>query len=210
MLSGSNRNGHQGGRQASTGPFVRTGKYVKSYDKFPSRFALKMDDGVGAVKSFMGCFITFVWVCIIIVYAIQKIDVLVYKKGVNVLATVKDLHFEDTQEFDYYKNSFNLAVAFTAYDNNQEWSLDPRYGELVINAFEWGYDENGDPFTTRNPLKTHNCTREELHLEDSADSHFFNIHSQSKKHLKRFWKKFLYIDPHERRVSGSYDSESAR
>ena len=169
-----------------------------------------MDDGIGAIKSYMGCFCTLFWVGIIMLYAMQKIDILINKKGVNVLATIKDLHFDDNEEFDYYKNSFNVAVAFTGYDNSYEWSLDARYGQLVVNAFEWGYDEDGDPFTERKPLKTHKCTREELHLEDSADSQFFHIHGSSKRSMERYWQKFLCIDPPERRIAGSYDSESAR
>ena len=46
------------------------GKYIKSQDKFPNRFALKMDAGVGGIKSYMGCFCTLIWVGIILVYAI--------------------------------------------------------------------------------------------------------------------------------------------
>ena len=187
MPSRSHRQGHQRGGTPPAGPLDRAGKKVKSYDKFPNRFALKMDDGVGAIKSYMGCFCTFIWVCIILVYAAQKIDVLAGKKGVKVLATVKDLHFEEKQEFNYKDNGLNIAVAFTGFDNERTWSLDPRYGELVVNAYEWGYDENGDPFTERKPLNTHNCTREELNLEDSSDSQFYDIHISSEKYVDFYW-----------------------
>ena len=77
----------------------------------------------------------------------------------NILAALKDLHFDDRDEFNYKDNGMNVAVAFTAFDNNRTWSLDPAYGELVVTSLEWGYDENGSPFSRRKLIKTHNCTR---------------------------------------------------
>ena len=39
---------------------------------------------------------------------------------------------------NYEINGFNVAAAFTAYDNESENILDPSYGELVFNHYWWG------------------------------------------------------------------------
>lgn len=86
------------------------------------------------------------------------------KKDINILATSKELHFNERDIFDYQKG-LNVAVAFTAFDNSETWSLDPSYGELVVNKYRWGYKVDGQPFTEISVLPTHNCTREELNLD---------------------------------------------
>ena len=73
-----------------------------------------------------------------------------------------------------YKNGFNVAAAFTAYNGNTEWSLDPSYGELVIKHYAWGEREDGSYFAYRDPRPTHVCSREELGLEeDKTNAKFF-------------------------------------
>ena len=66
----------------------------------------------------------------------------------SILSTIEDLYFSDEDEFTY-DQGLNIAVGFTAFDNITTWSLDPAYGKLVINSFEWGYDAEGTPFTVR-------------------------------------------------------------
>ena len=97
------------------GPLVKAGKYIKSYDKFGKGFALKMDGGVGSLKTYMGLCCTIVWVVIILVFAAQKLDILINKKQVSVLGSKKLSFFSD--EGFSYKEGLNIAVAYTAYDN---------------------------------------------------------------------------------------------
>ena len=66
---------------------------------------------------------------VVLLYAYQKVDVLINKKDVDVLSTVNDLHFSPDDVFSY-ENGLNLAVAFTAYDSNPEPILDPTYGTI--------------------------------------------------------------------------------
>ena len=81
----------------------------------------------------------------------------------------------------------------------------------MINSFSWGNNPDGTPFTERKPLKTHNCTREELNLEgDGSNAKLFPIHRSSKSNIDFYWKKFLCVDPEEMRISGDYNSKKAR
>ena len=124
---------------------------------------------------------------------------------------MKDLHFKDTDEFTYKDDGLNIAIAFTAFDNTEEWMLDATYGELEINSYEWGYDEDGKPFTARKPLNVHNCTREELNLgAEPSEARFYDLHESSRYTVDFYWQKFLCIDPEDLRVSGDYNSETAR
>ena len=150
-----------------------------------------MDAGVANIKTLMGTLCSLIWVGIIIVYAMQKIDILVWKKSVTILQSIKDLHFKDRDEFTY-EQGLNVAVAFTAFDNEVTWSLDPSYGELVFNSYEWGYYDNGQPYSIRTPLETHNCTRRQLNLEedqneDGTDANFFQLHSSSRGSVDFYW-----------------------
>ena len=66
----------------------------------------------------------------------------------DILSTILDLHLTDDDEFGS-QNGLNIAVAFTAYDNETEWSLDPTVGELVFNSFSWGPVEESPGVRTR-------------------------------------------------------------
>lgn len=94
----------------------------------------------------MGFFCTFVWVAIIVVFAWQKLDTLFYKKSVSILASVKDLHYDDQEEFTY-EQGLNIAFGFTGFDDKTTWDLDPQFGELKIVAYEWNQNDGGKAIT---------------------------------------------------------------
>ena len=157
----------------------------------------------------MGTFCTLIWVAIIVMFAWQKTDILINKKSVSILSTTKDLYYSDQDEFKF-KDGLNIAVAFTAFDNVTEWSLNPRMGELVITSYEWGI-EDGKPWTDRKPVSYHNCTREELSLDgDGSDARFYPTHGSSHSSVDFYWRKMLCLDKNELRISGDYNSGQAR
>ena len=53
------------------------------------------------------------------------------RKDVNVLSTINRLFFDDDDVFSF-ENGLNVAVGLTAYDSEQEWILDRKYGELYF------------------------------------------------------------------------------
>ena len=50
------------------------------------------------------------------VFFYLKLDVLINKKDVNILSTANRLFYNDEDEFTF-DNGFNVAVAFTEYNN---------------------------------------------------------------------------------------------
>ena len=67
------------------------------------------------------------------------------------------------------EDGLNIAVAFTGFDSETEWTLDPSYGSLVINSYEWGKTDDGSYFTDRKKLEEHVCTESELGLIDGDE-----------------------------------------
>ena len=105
-------------------------------------------------------------------------------------------------------------MAFTGYDNEEEWILPREIGTLMFQSYEWGPDENGQfGFKFKN-LTTHICTEEELGLNDNKKDpnhgQFFKIHDQSLINVKLYRKKFLCIDKEEIRLYGDYNSLEAQ
>ena len=164
------------------------------------------------LKSVMGTICTAIWVCIILFFAINKFDILIGRKATNILSATREMHFSSKDEFDS-KQGLSIAVGFTAYDNEQTWSLDPSYGELVINTYEWGLRDDGSPYTDRQRLETHNCTREELTLEEGegrSSSGFYPIIESNRHVLDLYWRKMVCINAEDARIYGDFNSIEAR
>ena len=187
-----------------------THKWIKSKDKFGRGFGFKMDAGVGQIRTKMGTCCTLIWVIIILVYAMQKLDTLIFKKQISILSSKKELYFSETDRFTY-DQGLNFAVGYTAFDNETEWTLDPRYGEIVINSFSWGFSEDQTPYTERKPIGMHNCTKEELGLEgDPSKSRFHTVDQASAYSINFYWRKLLCVDEKDMYIMGDYNSETAR
>ena len=123
----------------------------------------------------MGTFCSFLLVTVTIAYAYTKLDVLIYRKDVDVVSSVKNMHFDYSFVFEA-KNGLNVAAAFTSYDSEREWILEPEYGELVFNSFTWGPNPDGSYFTERKKLDSHICTRDELGLDGNENANFLPLH----------------------------------
>lgn len=102
----------------------------------------------------------------------MKVDTLRLRNDANIMSTVNDYFFEDDEKFTF-DNGLNIAIGFTAYDDDREVVLDPTYGELVWNSYTWGDRDDGKRIIERTPLEMHSCTDEELGLtEDKTNSKF--------------------------------------
>ena len=106
---------------------------------------MRIDEGEESVNSFFGGIFSIVLLLLVIMYCIQKADVLISKKDVDILSTINDGAFSPDDIFNY-SNGFAFAAAFTAYDSETENILFPEYGSLIFNQYSWGADENGDVF----------------------------------------------------------------
>jgi len=148
---------------------------------------MNLDEGEQDIKSLMGSLCSIILMALTILYSIQKADVLISKKDVDILSTINDDTYTSDDVFAY-KNGFNIAVAFTAFDSESEWILDPTYGSLEFNHFSWGQDEiDGSPFTRREKKLEHMCSQEELGLsEDRSQSKFMPINESSKPYVELY------------------------
>ena len=158
----------------------------RSQDSFGESYSMKLEDGNDKLQTVMGSLCSIILLLITLFYAYLKFDVLRNKKDVNVLSTIKDSFFTDADHFSY-KEGLNIAVAFTAYDNERNPILDPTIGELVINEYSWGVKDDGSVFSARVPLNDHECSRDELNLDDDAeDPKFFKPHPLSKSTIELY------------------------
>lgn len=81
-------------------------------------------------------------------YTLQKLDVLVNRRDVDLITMTSSNALSGTDVFDS-SMGFYLAAAFTAYDDETEPIDDPTVGELVFNHYKWGADKDGSLFAGR-------------------------------------------------------------
>ena len=122
---------------------------------------MTIDGETQVSQSYLGACLTLLALVVTVLYSVQKIEILLNKKDVDVLSATKDIFYTDDDKFTY-ENGFNIAVAFTSYNDETEWELPAEYGRLVINSYSWGIGEGGAPFTARTELETHACSKEEM------------------------------------------------
>ena len=146
------------------------GVTLQNRDQFGEGFHMKLDEGTSVVQTKLGACYTLIVIFLVAAYAMQKTEILINRKDIDVLSTVNDSHYNEDFVFKY-EDGFNLAVALTAYDSNPEPILDPRIGELVFNHYSWGPNRDGTFGSQRLRIESqHECSREELGLGDSGSA----------------------------------------
>ena len=73
---------------------------------------------------------------------------MIIKKYIDVKTTLNYNYVSSSYVFDAEKG-LDIAVAFTAYDNEEEIILDKTIGELAFFAYEWGENSDGSVFVKR-------------------------------------------------------------
>ena len=140
-------------------------------------------------------------------------DVMISKKDVDILSTIKDRYFDDNFVFSY-KNGLNFAVAFTAYDGERDWILDPSYGSLIFNSYSWGANEDGTFFTERKKLNSHFCTDYEFGLNNAADdgegAKFLPPDYTSAGYIELYKKKFICLNEEDIFIYGDFTTTKTR
>ena len=119
---------------------------------------MKVDKERSTLKTFGGSACSLFLIIILLVYTVQKTNVLVSRKNVDILSTLEDLHYSDEDIFSY-QNGFNVAVGLTAFNSETEWVLDPTVGKLDFYAYGWR-EKDGNFVTEERQLPSHVCTHE--------------------------------------------------
>jgi len=157
----------------------------------------------------MGSLCSLALLVVVLVYSFVKGDVLLNSKDVNVLSTINDMYFTPDDQFTY-DMGFNIAAGFTAYDSNPEPILDPTIGEVIFNHFKWGGDDAEGFGSGRLRIPSHNCSREELGIdEDRSNATFMPVYKSSAAEVDFYWKKFQCADKENLYLYGDYNSYKA-
>ena len=107
------------------------------------------------------------------------------------MSTTNQYAYADDEIFSY-ENGLNIAVAFTAYNNEEEWELDERYGELFFIEYSWGENSDGSNYLNRDRLDAEVCTAEQLGLtENRENTEFMPVNIASVSQVTKYRKKFL-------------------
>ena len=161
-------------------------------DLFGNEFRMRLDSGNTDLRSYVGSLMSLLVTFLVIIFAYLKAVILMHKKDVDILSTSLDNYFTPNDIFDYDNDQLNVAVAFTAYDSETEPILDPSYGELVFNHYNWGVDSDGLYESGRTRIRsTHTCSFDELGLgEDVSKSRFMPLYTENAGIIKSYQKKF--------------------
>ena len=119
-------------KKISSSCLSKTDGWLQSLDKFGEHFKMKIDEDESILQSTMGSILSIIMLFLIGLYAYQKTEVFLLKKGVDITSATNDSFFDDEYEFNY-DNGLNFAMAFTAYDQVTEPILAPEYGKIVFN-----------------------------------------------------------------------------
>ena len=71
------------------------------------------------------------FVLTILLYTGQKLEFLIYRKGVDIITNVVESHFDESYRFTA-EEGFNIAIGFTAYNYETEWILPKEIGNFHI------------------------------------------------------------------------------
>ena len=101
---------------------------------------MKLDNGIEEQKSYMGACLTILCVLATLMFFTSKAVTLVEKSEVDIMSALVEGEIDQRDKFTATKNEFFVAAALTVYDSNTESIEDPKYGELVIEHYGWGYE----------------------------------------------------------------------
>ena len=120
----------------------KIGGKMQGQDQFGMTFHMKLSDGEDVVPTWMGAFCSMVLMFILLAYTLQKVEVMLSKKDVDILTALNDSYLDSDFSFNA-ANGLNFAIKWhSLYDKTER--LDPSIGRLVFRYSQWGYDENGD------------------------------------------------------------------
>ena len=119
----------------------------------------------------MGTFFTLLILVMMILYTMQKGNILANRKNPDIKETLLKDALDESFVYDASKG-LAIAVGLTAYDGGLGPTLDPSIGTIEYKAYEWGVnEENGEYYSTFSTIESHYCTKEEIGLEGDS-SHF--------------------------------------
>ena len=128
---------------------------------------MNLDQEMTEIKTYLGSICSILMIFVIAFYAYLKTNVWLDKQA-DIISFTQKKFFSYDYTFDN-SQGLNIAIAFTAYDEETEDILDPSYGKIEFVRNRWGMDENGEIYNLFEHIETHMCTKEELGLTDDQN-----------------------------------------
>lgn len=135
-------------------------------DQFSQQFRMKLDLGIEALPSAAGVVFSILLFIVVLGYTAQKCEILINKRDVDIMSVTKKDYYSQHEQFSF-SQGLDFAVAFTGYDDETEYLLDPSIAELIYESYEFGLDEGGNAYERTTRLPTHACSDEELGIKVS-------------------------------------------
>ena len=173
---------------------------------------MRLDKGSMKLSSWVGTLCSCFLFLLIGAYAVQKLDILVNKREVDLIYMTASNALTYTDKFDS-SMGFNIAAAFTAYDDETEPIDDPTVGSVVFNHYKWGENSDGSLYAGRYLIKSHRCTRKELGLDrdsDDQESNMFPMEANFDRDIELYHKKFFCPDQEDLRIFGDFNTIKAQ
>ena len=181
------------------------GKKVQLVDHFGQQFRMKLD-GSEAETSYMGTLLTVILAVAVLGFLYEKFISIYKRQGVDISSTLKEFYHDD--DFKYsWKDGLFIAAALTEYNSDTEILEEAKYGELTIEGYGWGNEE--DLAEETNGISFHYCTDEELGLVRTSETVIYPWKESLDYEVETYRKKFKCIDKEDTVIWGNYNSAKA-
>ena len=114
---------------------------LKKIDSFAVSAKLRIDDEKEKLTSYGGAICTIAFTIIVGLFTWTKVLTLSEKQDVDIMSAMIEGELSFEEKFSE-KDGLFIAVALTTYDSNEEITEQKEYGELIVEHYGWGYDEN--------------------------------------------------------------------
>ena len=156
----------------------------------------------------MGTILSVISFLMVIGYTVQKFDILITRKDVDIALSVRDTFFGDDYTFKG-SQGFNIAVALTGFDEVRESILSPDYANIKFEYSEWDILESGTIIDRVFYIESHPCSERELGLTGNHSS-FQPIHETSTAYVNLYKHKFVCLDQEDLEIQGTFSSKKAK
>ena len=138
---------------------TKCGSLCSLVDQFNKAHSQRMDGG-GSRKlaSLVGILLSLIFFVVVTSYALQKLEVLIWKKDNEIMMTELRYFYGDDEAFTG-QEGFDLAFGLTTEDGSE---IDATYGFFYLTEEEWGHDEDGLSFFDFEPVPFHSCRPGEI------------------------------------------------